>query len=62
MKKYLTPNEAARQTHKGRVKNAIDLALLREPKKSLDNLVTSLEKEGIKAVMRQKKDALFILI
>ena len=61
MKKYLTPNEAAPQTHKG-VKNAIDLALLREPKKSLENLVTSLEKEGIKAVMMQKRDALFTLI
>lgn len=51
-------NEAARQTHKARVKNAIDLALLKQPKKSLNSLVTALEKEGIKAVLRQNKEGI----
>jgi hypothetical protein len=51
-------NETARQSHKARVKNAIDLALLKLPKKSLDSLVTALEKEGIKAVLRQNKEGI----
>ncbi len=33
------PNEDARQTHKARVKNAIDLALLKQPKEFLESLV-----------------------
>jgi hypothetical protein len=49
-------NDTARQPHKARTKNAIDLALLKQPKKSLHNLVASLEKEGIKAVLRQNKE------
>lgn len=55
--KFVT-NETARQSHKARVKNAIDLALLKQPKKSLDSLVTALEKEGIKAVLRQNKEGI----
>lgn len=51
-------NEPARLPHKGRVKNAIDLALLREPKKSLEALVKMLEKEGINTVLRQNKDGI----
>jgi hypothetical protein len=49
-------NETDRETHKARFKNAIDLALLREPKKSLEALVRALEKEGINTVVRQNKD------
>jgi hypothetical protein len=51
-------NENARQPFKARVKNAIDLALLKQSKKSLENLVTALEKEGIKAVLRRNKDGI----
>jgi hypothetical protein len=51
-------NNSARQTYKARVKNAIDLALLKQPKKPLESLVTSLEKEGIKAILRQNKEGL----
>jgi len=51
-------NETARQPHKARVKNAIDLALLKQPKKTLDSLVTALEKDGIKAVLRQNKEGI----
>ena len=51
-------NEDARQTHKGRVKNAIDLALLREQKKSVEAMAKMLEKEGIKTVIRQNRDGI----
>jgi Cu/Zn superoxide dismutase len=51
-------NEIARQPFKARVKNAIDLALLKQSKKSFESLVTALEKEGIKAVLRQNKDGI----
>ncbi|WP_018615746.1 relaxase/mobilization nuclease domain-containing protein [Segetibacter koreensis] len=49
-------NEAARQSHKARVKNAIDLAVLKQPKKSLKTLQGSLQKEGIHTVVRQNKE------
>ncbi len=51
-------NETARQSHKARVKNTIDLALLKQSKRSLESLVTALEKEGIKAVLRQNKEGI----
>jgi hypothetical protein len=51
-------NEAARQPYKARVRNAIDLALLKQPKYSLESLTTVLEKDGIKAVLRQNKDGI----
>ena len=60
--KYLeerfAPNEAARQAYKARVKNAIDLALLRDSKKSLETLAKAVEKEGIKLVIRQNNDGI----
>ena len=60
--KYLeerfTANDTARQPYKARIKNAIDLALLRQPKKPLESFIASLEKEGIKAVLRQNKDGI----
>lgn len=51
-------NEAARQPHKARVKNAVDLALLKQPDKSLQNLIMSLEKKGITTVLRQYTDGI----
>jgi len=51
-------NEAARQSHKVRVKNTIDLAFLKQPKQSLQALVKTLEKEGINTVIRQNADGI----
>ncbi|WP_121355710.1 relaxase/mobilization nuclease domain-containing protein [Flavisolibacter nicotianae] len=52
------PNESARQSHKVRVKNAIDLALLKNPKHTLQSLTKSLEKEGIASAIRQNEQGL----
>lgn len=49
-------NETAGQSHKIRVKNAVDLALLRNPDHSISSLVKSLEKIGINTVLRQNKE------
>ncbi len=51
-------NEAARLSHKARVKNTIDLAFLKQPKQSLDSLIKTLEKEGINTVLRQNADGI----
>jgi len=50
------PNEAARQPHKARVKNAIDLAILKQPILKLPDLINTLAKDGINAVLRQNED------
>ncbi len=52
------PNEAARQPHKVRVRNAVDLALLRNPDPSLQSLEKSLEKEGITTIIRQNNEGI----
>ncbi len=49
-------NEAAKQSHKMRVKNTIDLAFLKQPKQSLESLIKTLEKEGINTISRQNAD------
>ncbi len=46
-------NDAARQSQKSRVKNAIDLSLIKQPEQSLQNLIIALNKEGINTVLRQ---------
>jgi hypothetical protein len=51
-------NEAARQSHKARVKNTIDLAFLKQPKQTLQVLVKTLENEGINTVVRQNADGI----
>lgn len=51
-------NEAARQSHKARVKNTIDLAFLKQPKQSLQALLKTLEKEGINTIIRQNADGI----
>ena len=51
-------NAAARQPHKARIKNAIDLAFLKQPSLQLQNLIKSLDKEGITTVVRQNEDGL----
>lgn len=51
-------NDAARQSHKSRVKNAIDLSLIKQPKQSLQDLIKALKKEGINTVLRQNTDGI----
>jgi hypothetical protein len=51
-------NEVARGHHRARIKNAIDLAFLKQPKQPLQSLAKALEKEGIIAVVRQNADGL----
>jgi hypothetical protein len=51
-------NEVARQPHKTRVKNAVDLALLKNPKHTLQSLISSLEKDGIHTAVRQNDQGL----
>lgn len=51
-------NEAARQSHKARVKNTIDLAFLKQPRQSLESLIKTLEKEGINTVIRHNADGI----
>src|SRR5690606_8419501 len=46
-------NEAKRMPHKVRVRNAVDLALLRGKNLSVQGLVKELEKQGIAAVLRE---------
>ena len=46
-------NEAARQQHKARLKNAIDFALLKRSDVDVEKLIQTLEKDGIKTVLRQ---------
>jgi DNA-binding phage protein len=49
-------NEVARQPHKLRVKNTIDLTFLKQSKPSLQTLIKAIEKEGINTVVRQNAD------
>lgn len=51
-------NDAARQSHKSRVKNAIDLSLIKQAKQSLQDLIKALNKEGINTVLRQNTDGI----
>ncbi|MBS1528350.1 MAG: relaxase/mobilization nuclease domain-containing protein [Bacteroidetes bacterium] len=46
-------NDPLRQPHKGRVKHAIDWALLKNANPTLEGLVKALEKEGIATVIRR---------
>lgn len=49
-------NENDRQVYKFRVKNVVELTFLRQEKLPLETLVTKLEKQGIKTVLRCNKD------
>lgn len=48
-------NEATRQPHKARVKNAIDLVLLKNKNYTINDLIKSLQKEGIYTVVRKNE-------
>jgi len=49
-------NETAKQAHKQRVKNAVDLSFARQPNLSLSGLTESLRKENIQLFLRQNAD------
>jgi len=53
LEKRFQENEVGRQAHKVRVKNAVDLAILRQPGLSIDALAGALQKENIQLVVRQ---------
>lgn len=48
-------NEVARQSYKSRVKNAIDLTILKSNNLPVPKLIQALEKEGIRTVLRQNE-------
>lgn len=56
VEKKFVQNETARLPHKARVKNAIDLTLLKQHKQQLQELIKALDKEGINTVLRQNED------
>ncbi|TXJ24902.1 MAG: relaxase [Chitinophagaceae bacterium] len=51
-------NEPLRQKHKSRVKNAVDLAIAKQPGLSVKDLVTALQKEKIQLVLRQNENGI----
>jgi hypothetical protein len=51
-------NEMARQPHKTRIKNAIDLAFLRQPNQPIGDLMKTLDKQGINTVLRQNEQGI----
>ncbi len=51
-------NEIERRPHKARLKNAIDFAMMKRSSHSLSGLVDTLEKEGIRIVIRQNEKGL----
>lgn len=51
-------NEIDKQPHKIRVKNSIDLTLLKNPNHSIQSLAKSLEKDGINTVLRQNNEGI----
>lgn len=55
LEERFTSKKAARQSDKARVKNAIDLALLKRPNQKLTDLINGLDKEGIDTIVRQNE-------
>lgn len=51
-------NEKERQPHKARVKNAIDILLIKNLGLGLDILIQALEKESIQAILRQNQQGI----
>jgi hypothetical protein len=58
LQEKFSDNVAARQSHKARTKNSIDLALLKHKPQSFEMLIKMLEKEGINTVLRQNADGI----
>lgn len=55
LEKKFVVNEKERQPNKARVKNTIDLLLMKQPATDLQGLVKALEKESIQTVLRQNQ-------
>ena len=51
-------NDTARQSQKARVKNVVDLALLKNPDHSITSLIQAIEKSGIDTVLRQNSNGI----
>jgi len=51
-------NEKERKPHKARVKNTIDLLLMKQSRIGLDGLIKGLEKESIQTVLRQNLEGI----
>lgn len=51
-------NEKERQPHKSRVKNTIDLILMKQSANGLQGLIKALEKESIQTVLRQNQQGI----
>lgn len=58
LQKKFAQNETDKQLHKIRVKNSIDLTLLKNPNHSIQSLAKSLEKDGINTVLRQNNEGI----
>ena len=58
LKERFIQNEKERLPHKARVKNAIDLLLLKQPGIALTRLIKELEKESIQTVLRKNQQGL----
>lgn len=58
LEKRFAMNAAGRQSYKARIKNAVDLALLKRPKQPFSFFIQALKKEGIAALVRQNADGI----
>ncbi|WP_159477596.1 relaxase/mobilization nuclease domain-containing protein [Dyadobacter sp. 3J3] len=58
LKNQFATNEPERLKFRTKLKNTIDLILLREPGRQLEDLMSSLEKEGVKTVLRKNEAGL----
>jgi hypothetical protein len=58
LKNQFAVNEPERLKFRTKLKNSIDLILLREPGRRVEDLIESLEKEGVKTVLRQNEAGL----
>lgn len=53
LQEKFSQNQTEKQRYKLRVKNAIDFSFVKQPKQSLQGLITALQKERIQLVLRQ---------
>jgi hypothetical protein len=58
LEKKFEQNESARLEHKKRIKVLIDWHFMKQPRTTLDNIITALAKEGIHTVLRQNQSGL----
>ena len=58
LEERFTVNEVDRGKHIARIKNAIDLSLIRHPDQPMQSLIRTLENQGINMVLRQNKEGI----